>query len=241
MTAWGAWVKLEAVESTEILARSGFDLIVVDLEHTLLDLSAVARHVVVGQALGLRVLVRVPDRSPALAQRLLDGGVDGLVVPHVDSVDDAEAAVAATRFAPRGHRGSGATSRAGGWGRRDRQTYLGATPTVVAQIESTAALRDVAGIASTDGVSAVMLGAADLALDAGAPVGDADLAVLAAARAAGVEAGSAGGPAGAARAAELGLDFFVCAADTTLLAGAAEETLRHVRSTLSTSDQGALA
>lgn len=48
MTAWGAWVKLEAVESTEILARSGFDLIVVDLEHTLLDLSAVARHVVVG-------------------------------------------------------------------------------------------------------------------------------------------------------------------------------------------------
>lgn len=240
MTAWGAWVKLEAAESTQVLAHAGFDLVVVDLEHTLLDLSAVARHVAIGQALGLRVLVRVPDHAPALVQRLLDGGVDGLVVPHVDSAADAAEIVRATRFAPYGRRGSGATSRGGAWGRRPRQDYLQTPATVIAQIESTDALSDVESIAATDGVSAVMLGPADLALDAGVPVDDADEIVLSAARAAGIEAGSAGGVSGAGRAARLGLDFFVCAADTTLLAQAAGETIERVRSLHPSSDTGAL-
>lgn len=240
MTAWGAWVKLEAAESTQILAHAGFDLVVVDLEHTLLDLSAVARHVAIGQALGLRVFVRVPDHTPALVQRLLDGGVDGLVVPHVDSAADASEIVRATRFAPYGRRGSGATSRGGAWGRRPRQDYLQAPATVIAQIESTDALSNVESIAATDGVSAVMLGPADLALDAGGLIDDADETVLEAARAAGIEAGSAGGVSGAERADRLGLDFFICAADTTLLAQAAGDTIERVRSLHPSSDTGAL-
>ncbi|GAA1942413.1 HpcH/HpaI aldolase family protein [Nocardioides hwasunensis] len=229
-TAWGAWVKLDAVESTQILAAAGFDLVVVDLEHTLLDLGAVARHLAVGQALGLRVLVRIPDRSPALVQRLLDAGVDGLVVPHVDSAADAADLVASTRFAPDGRRGSGGTSRAGGWGRSPRADYLSSAATVVAQVESVRALAEAHAIAAVPGVSALMLGPADLALDAGDPVADADETLVTAARASGVAVGSAGTVAAAGRASRLGLDFFVCAADTTLLARAAADALDRARS-----------
>lgn len=241
MTAWGAWVKLDAVESTQILAAAGFDLVVVDLEHTLLDLGAVARHLAVGQALGLQVLVRIPDRSPSLVQRLLDAGADGLVVPHVDSARDAADLVASTRFAPEGRRGSGGTSRAGGWGRLPRADYLGSQASVIAQVESVRALGEAAAIAATPGVTALMLGPADLALDAGEPVPDADESLVLAARAAGVGVGSAGPVAAADRAARLGLDFFVCTADTSLLAHGAADAIDRVRNATPSSSRGALA
>ncbi|MFF1673375.1 HpcH/HpaI aldolase/citrate lyase family protein [Nocardiopsis flavescens] len=226
---WAAWVKLDSWESTAILAHAGIEVIVIDAEHTMLDPSAIARHIAVGQAHGMRALVRVPDRGASFVQRVLDAGADGIVVPHVDGPSDAAEAVSATRFAPEGRRGSGATSRAGAWGRRPRADYLARPVEVIAQIESLAALESVAEIAAVDGVTGLLLGAADLALDAGGAVADADAAVAAAARAHGIAAGAAGGPGGAARARELALDFFVGAADTTLLANAAVGAVERMR------------
>ncbi|QVJ02458.1 hypothetical protein KGD82_08135 [Nocardiopsis eucommiae] len=228
---WAAWVKLDSWESTAILARAGVEVIVVDAEHTMLDLSAIARHIAVGQAHGMRALVRVPDQGPSFVQRVLDAGADGIVVPHVDGPEAAAEIVSATRFAPEGRRGSGATSRAGAWGQGPRADYLSRPVEVIAQIESLSALEHVEDIAAVDGITGLLLGAADLGLDAGRAVGDADRTVVTAAHRHGIAAGAAGGPGGAARARELGLDFFVGAADTTLLAEAAVNAVRRMRAT----------
>ncbi|GLU49929.1 HpcH/HpaI aldolase family protein [Nocardiopsis ansamitocini] len=228
-TWWAAWVKLDSWESTTILAHAGIEVIVIDAEHTMLDLSAIARHIAVGQAHGLRTLVRIPDQGASFVQRVLDAGADGIVVPHVDGPAAAAAIVSATRFAPEGRRGSGATSRAGAWGRRPRADYLARPVEVIAQIESLAALEAVEDIAAVEGITGLLLGAADLTLDARRVVADADAVVAAAARAHGIAAGAAGGPDGAARARELALDFFVGAADTTLLADAAAGAVERMR------------
>lgn len=232
--AWGAWIKLSAVESTEVMARAGFDFGVVDLEHTLMDLNTVLTHLTVGQAHGMRMLVRVPDLTPSLIQRLLDAGADGIVAPHVDDAEAAARLVGCTRFPPRGVRGSGATSRAGGWGRIPRADYLARTGLPIGQIESVAAVEDVERIAGVEGLGALLLGPADLGIDAAATPGTPELSVQAArvraaARAAGVLMGTAVGISDAARAYGEGHDFIVCGNDATTLATGAAELIATVR------------
>lgn len=229
-TAFGAWVKLPGIESTEIFAAAGFDFCVVDLEHTLLDTSTAERHIVVGTALGMRMFVRVPDTGTGRIQRLLDGGASGILVPHVDEVVTAKRVIAGSLFPPHGTRGSGGTSRAGGFGMRDRATYLGSGGGIVAQIESVDAVRALSEIAPLPGLGAIMLGPADLGLDPRrSELGTADnvdAAVISAARAASVPVGIACSPQAAAAKRDAGFDFVICANDTTLLASAAHDVVR---------------
>ncbi|MBK1783885.1 HpcH/HpaI aldolase family protein [Prauserella cavernicola] len=232
--AWGTWIKLSTVESTEILAGAGFDFAVVDLEHTLLDLGTVLTHLTVGQALGMRMLVRVPDLTPSLIQRVLDAGADGIVAPHVDDAETAARFVGSARFPPRGVRGSGGTSRAGGWGRVPRADYLAATGLPVGQIESVAAVEDVERIARTEGLGALLLGPADLAIDTAATPGSPELAdqaarVRRAAREAGVLVGTAVGASAVNRAHAQDYDFVVCGNDATTLATGSAELIATIR------------
>src|SRR5690606_15671229 len=83
----GTWVKIPALETVEILADAGFDFIVLDTEHAPLTFEAVYGATVVAQGAGMSVLVRVPDRSGSHLQRLLDIGVDGILVPRVRTVE----------------------------------------------------------------------------------------------------------------------------------------------------------
>src|SRR5690606_40621933 len=138
-----SWMKLASYESAEILAHAGFDFVVIDLEHTTLDLGAVSRHLAMARALGVDPLVRVPDHGHSVIQRVLDAGAAGVVVPHVDTAEQARAVVRATRFPPHGDRGSGSTSRAGRWGLLPRADYLdyGNTGALcVVQLESAEAI-----------------------------------------------------------------------------------------------------
>src|SRR3954471_356467 len=89
--ALGTWVKLPSLEIVEIIARTGFDFVVVDNEHSPLSLESTYNAIVLGQALGLTMLVRVPDRSGSTVQRVLDAGADGLLVPQVADRATAEA------------------------------------------------------------------------------------------------------------------------------------------------------
>ncbi|MEU3271111.1 aldolase/citrate lyase family protein [Saccharomonospora sp. NPDC006951] len=232
--AWGSWIKLSSAESTEIMAEAGFDFCVVDLEHTLMDLSTVLTHVTVGQARGMRMLVRVPDLRPSLIQRLLDAGADGIVAPHVDDAETAARFVECTRFPPRGVRGSGGTSRAGGWGTAPRAQYLSRTGLAIGQIESVAAVRETERIATVDGLGALMLGPADLGIDAAGsgdapPVAELTAEVRAAAKAAGMLVGTAVGAGAIAKAAEEDYDFIVCGNDTTTLAVGATGLIEQAR------------
>jgi 2-dehydro-3-deoxyglucarate aldolase/4-hydroxy-2-oxoheptanedioate aldolase len=110
----GTWVKIPSLETVELLGHAGFDFVVVDMEHAPHSLEGAYRLVFAAQAMGMAAFVRLPDRSGAEIQRLLDAGADGLLVPHVSDVEMARRITSAMVFAPEGTRGLGATSRDGG-------------------------------------------------------------------------------------------------------------------------------
>src|SRR5690606_15219933 len=177
----GTWLKIPAVEPAEIAAFAGFDFVVVDLEHAPLSVETAARMVTVAALAGVAPLVRVPDHGAATVQRVLDAGAHGVLVPHVDTVDEAAAVAGAARFPPRGRRGAGGTSRAGLWGMRPTAEYVAfgdEQALVVPQLESERAVAAAADILAVDGVDAVFVGAADLGLSAGLAPGDPALAQM---------------------------------------------------------------
>lgn len=232
--AIGTWVKLSSPMSVEIMAHAGFDLVVVDLEHTLLDLGTAQTMISLATASGVLPLVRVPDHAPSTIQRVLDAGAAGVLVPHVDTPEQAAAVARACRFPPFGTRGAGSTGPAGRWGRLSRADYLrfgNDQVLCIPQLESGRAIEEAGAVASVSGIDAVFLGAADLAMDVGrADVSDLLAAARTAVRSAGVPVGSAAASASAAIAAlDAGDAFVVCSNDTSMLAAAAADLVAAVR------------
>jgi len=237
--AVGTWIKSSAVESVEIMAQVGFDFIVIDMEHTMLGLAEVYRHIITATSCGLPPLVRVPDHASATIQRVLDAGARGVLVPHVDTADQARAAAAATRFPPHGTRGAGNTSRAGRWGQLGRAEYLrygNAETLCIPQLESRTAITNAAAILGTPGIDAALVGPADLALDADLPAGSADFSQLTeyalhAARDAGKPLGTVTGssPPAAQDSYRRGYSFVIMSNDLTMLAEAAASLMERFR------------
>lgn len=233
----GTWLKIPALEPVEILADAGFDYIVIDQEHAPLTLEFAYQATVVAQGAGLSVLVRVPDRSGSHLQRLLDTGVDGILVPRVTSVAEASAAVRQMTFSPAGDRGLGTTSRAGRWGGLSRDEYLRLGDDVMraVQLEERAALEQVEDILDVPGLNGVFLGLGDLQLSSGLPASDPELQkladrLLAAARSRGVPAGTAvQTPDQALRAADRGFSYVMVSNDTSLLRSAATSVVAGFR------------
>jgi 4-hydroxy-2-oxoheptanedioate aldolase len=233
-TALGAWVKIPAVEVVELLAIAGVDFVVIDREHGVHDLRTVSTMISVALGLNVAPFVRVAGHSPRDVVPVLDAGAAGLFVPHVDSVADAEAVVAACRFPPLGRRGAGPTGRAGRWGRAGLSCYLAEADsvTVVAQLESPAAVADGLSIAAVPGIDAVFIGPVDLAVSSGRDPGDdglramvSDLEVRAASAGAvlGTTATAGGEVAGLV---ERGHRFAVVGNDSGFLLAGAERTVR---------------
>lgn len=226
----GTWLKLPAVESAEIVAHAGFDFVVVDLEHAPLAMETAYRLISTSAALGVTPLVRVPDHTPSTIQKVLDAGAHGVLVPHVDTPEQARLVARATRFPPRGDRGAGGTSRAGRWGTLPTAGYLdrGNRALCIPQLESRDAVLAAEHILALDDVDAIFVGTADLGLSLGLPPTDPAVAELV--QHALDRAGAAGKPCGlafgdapeqAARAADAGCGFVMLSNDTSLLAAAA--------------------
>lgn len=236
--ALGTWVKLDTTESVEIMADAGFDFVVIDLEHAPLGLDTAARMITMAVATGLLPLVRVPGHDPATIARVLDSGAGGLLIPHVDTPDQARRVVSAMRFPPLGERGAGGTSRAGRWGLLGRDEYVrvgNEDVLCVPQLESQGAFEAAADILAVDGVDAVFLGAGDLSLSMGLrPNDDRVKELLDAGRKAAADAGKPCGAAAATadaavRAAGLGHEFVVVGNDATMLARTAHGLVGAVR------------
>jgi len=238
--ALGTWIKIPAMEIMELVALAGFDFVVIDLEHSSISLESAYR--LIGTALhtGVAPLVRVPGLEAGVVQRVLDAGAEGVMVPHVDTVEQARAAVSAVRFPPLGARGVGSTSRAGAWGALPRADYLryGQREVVlIAQIESASGVRHAGAIAAIEGVDALLVGAADLSVSEGRTESDpAVVALIAqavdAGRAAGVPVGNAGGATVASVRASLdaGFTFTLLSNDASLFGAAARAAVEAGRS-----------
>lgn len=236
----GTWIKLPALESVELIAGAGFDFVVIDLEHSPLNIETAFALIGTAAARGMSPIVRIPATDIGLIQRVLDSGAHGIMFPHIDSAQDAEASVRAMRFPPRGSRGVGNTSRAGDWGALDRAEYLrfGNDEVVcIVQIESVAAALAAGEIASVEGVDAVLIGAADLAVSEGKLETDTDIVALidtavGHVKATTVPVGNASGATEEAvrRSIDTGYDFTMLSNDATLLGTAARTAVATARS-----------
>jgi 4-hydroxy-2-oxoheptanedioate aldolase len=164
------WLASGSGYVTEICAGSGIDWVLLDQEHAPNDLRTTLEQLQVLAAYpDVDVLVRPPFADPVVIKRLLDVGVQNLIVPMIDGQGEAAAAVAATRYPPAGIRGVGsALARASQWNRIS--DYLGtadASVSLTVQVESLSGLEQLGDIADVDGVDAVFIGPADLAASMG--------------------------------------------------------------------------
>lgn len=167
----GIVVRTPSNQVVEVLAATlAPDVVMLDCEHAVWPADALDATIAVASAMGLPTLVRVPELSRAALQQPLDQGATGVVVPHVTTAADAARAVRLAHYGD-GGRGYSGSTRSAGWGTRSMAEVLDVAAgrtTVVVQVEDPAALDEVAAIASTPGVDAVFVGAADLAVALGA-------------------------------------------------------------------------
>jgi 4-hydroxy-2-oxoheptanedioate aldolase len=215
---------------------SGFELdfVCVEAEHSPLGRETV--HALIG-ASRKPALVRVAENATVPIVSALDDGAAGVIVPRVDSAEQAQAAVDAGRFPPVGRRGVG-PGRASGYGRTLPEYFARANEQVIlgVQIESAAAVSDVPRIAAVEGVDLLFVGPGDLAVSLGVPFGhervvEAALAVLETARAAGRATGIWAPTAAGARSwLELGFQLVAVGSDLALLAEGVERLLSDLSS-----------
>ncbi|MFC3243582.1 aldolase/citrate lyase family protein [Gordonia humi] len=163
------WIASGDTYTAEICAGAGLDWLLLDLEHAPNDIRSTLAQLQATAAYPVHVVVRAPDGDPVMIKRLLDIGVTDLMVPMVDTAEEAAALVAATRYPPAGIRGVGsALSRASRWNRTPGYlTVADTTVSLTVQVESTAGLAELPAITRTDGVDAVFIGPADLAASMG--------------------------------------------------------------------------
>ena len=234
----GAWVKLPAPESVELLAVAGFDFVVIDNEHGTIDIRTVSTMIATGLGCGIDPFVRVPGVAPGEVQPALDAGARGLFVPQVQDAGDAARAVRATRFPPLGRRGASNSGRAGRWGLQSLADYVAAGNSeveLVLQAETADALTSIIDIGQVPGVDAVFIGPADLSVSMGlGPLDPGVAAVIGAAERSCAAHGLSLGTTASDDAGDLigrGYSFLVLGADTGLLrsAGAAAVARARVR------------
>jgi 4-hydroxy-2-oxoheptanedioate aldolase len=229
----GLWVSSGSAYCAEICAGAGLDWLLIDAEHSPNDLVSLLSQLQAVAAYPVHPVVRPPVVDPVLIKQLLDLGAQNLLMPMVDSVEAARAAVEATRYPPRGVRGVGsALARASRWNRIDG--YVGSASddiTVLVQVESRAGLDALEEIATEDGIDGVFIGPADLAASLGhlgepehpevvVAIEGAIATLVRLGKAAGV---NAFGETRARRYIELGCRFIAVGADVSLLARGSEE------------------
>lgn len=166
----GFWVELFSPTAAEVMSAAGYDCAMIDLEHGTADLSDAVSVMRAMRGSGCTPLVRIPENAAAWAKRVLDAGAAGVMIPAVNTAAEAQAAVAACHYPPRGLRGMAAPIvRAAGYG-QDWRGYveeIGHAVLVICQVETQQALDNVAEIAAVDGLDMIFVGPFDLSASLG--------------------------------------------------------------------------
>jgi len=166
----GSWITIGHPAIAEIMARAGFDWLVVDLEHSVISIDVAGDLIRIIDLCGVAPLVRLTSNDPDQIKRVMDAGAHGIVVPMVNSAVEAARAVAATRYAPQGSRGVG-LGRAQGYGvsYQDYLEWQRDGPVVIVQIEHKDAIDQLDDILTVPGVDGFIIGPYDLSCSMGLP------------------------------------------------------------------------
>ena len=159
----GSWITLGHPSIAEIMATAGFDWLVLDMEHSVLELSEIQMLIQVLDMRKCPAIVRLTSNHPDQIKRVMDAGANGIMVPMIKSAADAEAAVQSVYYPPRGKRGVG-LARAQGYGAEFQQyrDWLEKNAVIVAMIEHIDAVNAIDSILSVDGIDAYIIGPYDL-------------------------------------------------------------------------------
>ena len=159
----GSWITLGHPSIAEIMATAGFDWLVLDMEHSVLELSEIQMLIQVLDMQKCPAIVRLTSNHPDQIKRVMDAGANGIMVPMIKSAADAESAVQSVYYPPRGKRGVG-LARAQGYGAEFQQyrDWLEKNAVIVAMIEHIDAVNAIDSILSVDGIDAYIIGPYDL-------------------------------------------------------------------------------
>ncbi len=222
----GLWCMLPGSFATEALAGAGFDWLLLDTEHSPSDVLPVLPQLQAAAAYDVSTVVRPAANDPVLIKRLLDHGALSLLIPYVQSVEEAEAAVAAVRYPPRGIRGVAGLTRASRFGRVEGYAKRAEEELcLLVQVETRKSLDALEDIAAVDGIDGIFIGPGDLSASLGHPGELFHPEVVAAVEDAIRRVTAAGKPAGvltydidfARRCMELGTVFTAVGADLAIL------------------------
>lgn len=163
----------DSLELVEFFGNAGFDFVIVDGEHAGVHTERARDVARAAEAAGICALARVPDADPARILAFLDSGIQGVILAHCNSADDAEALVRAVKYPPRGIRGAASGSRAAQYGysgaarARDLVEFFNQETMCLGLIEEQRAVDQVAAMLRVDGFDGCFLGAGDLSLSMG--------------------------------------------------------------------------
>lgn len=165
----GTQIRSRSPMAVEIAGLLGFDFIYLETEHFMCNDETIENIARAAQGVGTVPLVRVPTQDPEILMHLLDAGVMGVIIPHVETGEEARRLVAACKYPPRGTRGSGMGSRAANYGLIPKNTYRDAADQntcTLFMVESMRAVENIDEILDS-GVDVIRIGRNDLAEDLG--------------------------------------------------------------------------
>ncbi len=232
------WLGIPNSFSAEVMATLGWDSLVIDLQHGLIDYQTAVTMMQAISTTATTPLVRVPWNDPAIIMKCLDAGAYGVICPMINDREEAERFVGACRYPPKGYRSSGPI-RGMIYGGSDYQTKADETIVTLAMIETADGVKNLDAICSTPGLDAVYIGPNDLSLTHGGKGGlDATDPmvvalidrILAAAKRNGIKAGIHTGSVAYAKAMiAKGFDFVTVLSDNRILAQLGRQVVEEMR------------
>jgi len=164
----GSWLVIPNETTAEIMTQSGFEWLVIDMEHAPIGVAEASRLIRIIDLAGLPALCRLSSNDPVLIKNVLDAGATGIIVPMVESRKEAERAVDATYYPPDGKRGVGlARAQAYGSGFEHYRKQMDESLIVIAMIESDKGIENVEAIATTSGIDCLLIGPYDMSASLG--------------------------------------------------------------------------
>jgi len=166
----GSWITLASPETAEIMARAGFDWLVIDMEHSVIDVPAAQSILQATNIHKVPTIVRLTSNDRDLIKRVMDAGAYGVMAPSINSLDDARKLVDSVYYPPIGARGVG-LARAQGYGAdfAGYRAWLERDAVVIAMIENIRAVEHAEAILSLDRIDGYMIGPYDLSSSMGKP------------------------------------------------------------------------
>jgi 2-dehydro-3-deoxyglucarate aldolase len=166
----GSWIMIGHPISVEVMALAGFEWLVIDMEHTSIDINTAQNLITTIQANGIKALVRVSKNEEVIIKKVLDIGADGIIIPMVNSKEDAVKAVEFAKYPPNGKRGVG-LYRASKYGVKfeEYKKWVEEELVIIAQIEHIDGVNNIEEILQVEGIDGTIIGPYDLSGSMGYP------------------------------------------------------------------------